>query len=58
MNAYLSSRVRIQQERGHVVVAVGPYRYVRHPMYAGMICYDVSVPLCWVPGGGGWWEQR
>jgi len=50
-NAYLSSRVRIQQERGHAVVAVGPYRYVRHPMYVGMIFYDVSVPLLL----GSWW---
>lgn len=45
INTYLSSRVRIQEERGHEVVAEGPYRYVRHPMYAGMIFYDVSVPL-------------
>lgn len=44
-NTYLSSRVRIQQERGHEVIAVGPYRYVRHPMYVGMIFYDASVPL-------------
>jgi len=51
VNAYLSSRVRIQQERGHTVVAAGPYRYVRHPMYAGMICYDVSAPLVL----GSWW---
>lgn len=51
VNAYLSSRVRIQTERGHAVVAAGPYRYVRHPMYAGMICYDLSVPLLL----GSWW---
>lgn len=51
VNAYLSSRVRIQSERGHQVVAVGPYRYVRHPMYAGGIFYDVSVPLLL----GSWW---
>jgi len=51
VNAYLSSRVRIQAERGHAVVAAGPYRYIRHPMYAGMICYDVSVPLVL----GSWW---
>lgn len=50
-NVYLSSRVRIQQERGHELVAVGPYRYVRHPMYVGMIFYDVSVPLLL----GSWW---
>lgn len=51
VNAYLSSRVRIQADRGHAVVAAGPYRYIRHPMYLGMICYDVSLPLLL----GSWW---
>ncbi|MDX9956584.1 MAG: nitrous oxide-stimulated promoter family protein [Anaerolineae bacterium] len=51
VNAYLSSRVRIQQDRGHTVVAEGPYRYVRHPMYVGMIFYNISVPLVL----GSWW---
>ncbi len=51
VNAYLSSRIRIQQERGHEVVAEGPYRYVRHPMYVGMIIYDGCVPLLL----GSWW---
>lgn len=51
VNTYLSSRVRIQQERGHSVVVEGPYRYVRHPMYVGMIFYAVSVPLLL----GSWW---
>ena len=51
VNAYLSSRVRIQEDRGHTVVAEGPYRYVRHPMYVGMIFYNISVPLVL----GSWW---
>jgi protein-S-isoprenylcysteine O-methyltransferase Ste14 len=51
VNAFLSSRVRIQQERGHVVVAEGPYRFIRHPMYAGMVFYSLSVPLVL----GSWW---
>jgi len=51
VNAFLSSRVRIQADRGHAVVAAGPYRYIRHPMYLGMICYDVSLPLLL----GSWW---
>ena len=33
-NAFLSPAVRLQTERGHTVVSTGPYRYVRHPMYA------------------------
>ena len=36
-NAYLSPAVRIQTERGQTVVSTGPYRYVRHPMYATAI---------------------
>ena len=36
-NAYLSSVVRIQEDRGQTVVMTGPYRYVRHPMYAGLL---------------------
>ena len=51
VNAYLSSRVRIQDDRGHEVVAEGPYRTVRHPMYVGMILYNISVPLVL----GSWW---
>lgn len=33
-NAYLSPAVRIQTDRAQTVVSTGPYRYVRHPMYA------------------------
>lgn len=36
-NAYLSRVVEIQKERGHTVITTGPYRYVRHPMYVGVI---------------------
>jgi protein-S-isoprenylcysteine O-methyltransferase Ste14 len=36
-NEYLSSFVRIQKDRGHQVSKAGPYRFIRHPMYAGDI---------------------
>ena len=36
-NRFFSSVVRIQTERGHVVCESGPYRFVRHPGYAGNI---------------------
>ncbi len=36
-NPYLSPAVRVQTERGQTVISTGPYRYVRHPMYAGVI---------------------
>lgn len=50
-NTYLSERVRIQEERGHQVVTTGPYQYVRHPMYVGVIIAVLSVPLAL----GSWW---
>ena len=44
-NSYLSTVVRIQEDRGHTVVSTGPYHYVRHPMYAGFLLYMVGTPL-------------
>ena len=36
-NRFFSSVVRIQVDRGHVVCDSGPYRFVRHPGYAGSL---------------------
>lgn len=36
-NRFFSSIVRIQTDRGHVVCDTGPYRFVRHPGYAGTL---------------------
>ncbi len=36
-NRFFSSMVRIQTDRGHVVCDGGPYRFIRHPGYAGNI---------------------
>jgi protein-S-isoprenylcysteine O-methyltransferase Ste14 len=36
-NRFFSSVVRIQTDRGHQVCDSGPYRFVRHPGYAGNI---------------------
>ncbi len=44
-NSYLSTVVRIQEERGHSVVSTGPYHYVRHPMYAAFLPFMVGTPL-------------
>lgn len=44
-NAYLSPAVRVQTERGQTVVSTGPYRYVRHPMYAAAILYLAGTTL-------------
>jgi len=50
-NAYLGRMVRIQEDRGHQVVTGGPYRYVRHPMYVGIILLLPCVALFL----GSWW---
>ncbi len=44
-NPYLEGTVRIQNERGHVVVTSGPYAIVRHPMYAGVPLMYFAWPL-------------
>ena len=44
-NPFFSSHVRIQQDRGHVVVSAGPYHVVRHPGYAGSVCFNLLAPL-------------
>ncbi|MEK7324985.1 MAG: isoprenylcysteine carboxylmethyltransferase family protein [Chloroflexota bacterium] len=36
-NRFFSTVVRIQTDRGHTVATGGPYRFVRHPGYVGMI---------------------
>ena len=44
-NTFLSGTVRIQEERGHSVCSTGPYRYVRHPMYIGIIIAMLCFPF-------------
>jgi protein-S-isoprenylcysteine O-methyltransferase Ste14 len=36
-NPFLELAVRLQRDRGQFAVQAGPYRYVRHPMYAGLL---------------------
>src|ERR1019366_7444848 len=58
VNRYLETTVRIQEERGRQVVTSGPYRFVRHPMYVGLILQFIALPLvlgskwAFVPAGG------
>jgi protein-S-isoprenylcysteine O-methyltransferase Ste14 len=44
-NRFFSSVVRIQKDRGHVVVTAGPYRFVRHPGYTGIAAFTLATPL-------------
>jgi protein-S-isoprenylcysteine O-methyltransferase Ste14 len=44
-NSYASPVVRVQSDRGQTVVSSGPYHYVRHPMYSGIVVFSVATPL-------------
>jgi protein-S-isoprenylcysteine O-methyltransferase Ste14 len=44
-NPFFSAVVRIQTDRGQVVVEAGPYRYVRHPGYVSGIFTWLAIPL-------------
>lgn len=44
-NDFFSSTAAIQTERGHRVCATGPYRFVRHPGYLGMLLSLLAFPL-------------
>jgi protein-S-isoprenylcysteine O-methyltransferase Ste14 len=44
-NRFFSGMVRIQSDRGHKVVSSGPYRWRRHPGYAGALLTYLATPL-------------
>jgi len=51
-NNFFSQVVRIQSERGQVVESGGPYRFVRHPAYSGMILFELAMPILLAS----WWS--
>ena len=50
-NSFAAPVVKIQKERGQVVITTGPYAIVRHPMYFGALFYFVGTSLVL----GSWW---
>jgi protein-S-isoprenylcysteine O-methyltransferase Ste14 len=44
-NRFFSGIVRIQTDRGHHVVTTGPYRFIRHPGYAGAFWTYLATPI-------------
>lgn len=50
-NAFFSTTARIQTDRGQTVCRTGPYRFVRHPGYAGAILQSPGTSILL----GSWW---
>ncbi|NDJ54055.1 MAG: isoprenylcysteine carboxylmethyltransferase family protein [Chloroflexi bacterium] len=44
-NRFFSGYVRIQDDRGHVVIDSGPYAFVRHPGYASVVFAYLATPF-------------
>lgn len=55
VNRFFEATVRIQANREHQVISSGPYRYMRHPGYVGVILQFIAIPLslgtlvAWIP---------
>jgi protein-S-isoprenylcysteine O-methyltransferase Ste14 len=50
-NSFAAPVVKVQTARHHRVISSGPYAFVRHPMYSGIMLFFVGVPLLL----GSWW---
>ncbi|WP_315830868.1 isoprenylcysteine carboxylmethyltransferase family protein [Bradyrhizobium prioriisuperbiae] len=50
-NSFAAPVVKIQKERAQTVISTGPYGFVRHPMYLGMLFLFPGIALLL----GSWW---
>ena len=50
-NSFAAPVVKVQAAHHHRVISTGPYAFVRHPMYSGVMLFFVGVPLLL----GSWW---
>ena len=50
-NSFAALVVKIQKDRGQVVITTGPYAIVRHPLYFGALFYIAGTSLVL----GSWW---
>jgi protein-S-isoprenylcysteine O-methyltransferase Ste14 len=50
-NSFAAPVVKIQKERGQMVITTGPYAIVRHPLYFGALFYTAGTSLVL----GSWW---
>jgi protein-S-isoprenylcysteine O-methyltransferase Ste14 len=53
-NSFAAPVVKVQAARHHRVISSGPYAFVRHPMYSGIMLFFVGAPLLL----GSWWAWR
>jgi protein-S-isoprenylcysteine O-methyltransferase Ste14 len=44
-NSFASTQIRVQSERGQIVISTGPYAIVRHPMYAYVLPMMIGASL-------------
>jgi len=51
VNSFAAPVIKVQAARDHHVISTGPYAFVRHPMYSGVMLFFVGVPLL----VGSWW---
>ena len=54
VNPFFEGTVRLQRERGQWVVERGPYRWVRHPGYAGLALVALAAPAL-LRSAAAWW---
>jgi protein-S-isoprenylcysteine O-methyltransferase Ste14 len=46
VNRFFEPSVRIQTDRGHIVIDTGPYAIVRHPGYVSGFLVFIGMPVC------------
>lgn len=51
VNSFAAPVVKLQKDRGQVIVTTGPYGLVRHPLYFGALFYVAGTSLAL----GSWW---
>lgn len=56
-NPFFEVTVRIQEEQGHHVIAGGPYAFVRHPGYIGLIAALGFRRRCCLRPGLAFWHS-
>jgi protein-S-isoprenylcysteine O-methyltransferase Ste14 len=51
VNSFAAPVIKVQAARDHHVISIGPYAWVRHPMYSGVMLFFFGAPLL----VGSWW---